>query len=168
MKIISIWRHAKAERPENYASDFERPLTERGHKDAARMAALIANLEPPVDLILSSPAARTAQTVQALITQLNGAIDPLWNETIYLAAAETLLALLKAMPEEINHVVMVGHNPGLEELASGLCGSAPEDVFVRLPTAALAHVMIDTDHWSTVRWGGSQLKLLITPKALKF
>lgn len=168
MKTISIWRHAKAERPENYASDFERPLTERGQKDAARMAALIAHLDPPIDLILSSPAARTAQTVQALTTQLDGAIDPIWNEAIYLAAADMLLALLKALPEETSHVVIVGHNPGLEELASGLCGSAPEDVFVRMPTAALAHVVIDTEHWSTLRWGGSALKLLITPKALKY
>jgi phosphohistidine phosphatase len=168
VKYISIWRHAKAERPENYASDFERPLTERGHKDAARMAALVAHLEPSIDLILSSPAARTAQTVQALTAQIDGAIDPLWNESIYLAAADTLLALLKALPEETQHVVIVGHNPGFEELASGLCGSTPEDVFVRLPTAAVAHVVIDTEHWSMVRWGGGQLKLLVTPKVLKY
>lgn len=168
MKTISIWRHAKAERPENYASDFERPLTERGQKDAVRMATLLAHLDPPIDLILSSPAARTAQTVQVLTAQLDGTIDPLWNEAIYLAAADTLLALLKALSEETRHVVIVGHNPGLEELASGLCGSAPEDVFLRMPTAALAQIVIDTEHWSTLRWGGSQLKLLVTPKALKY
>lgn len=168
MKYISIWRHAKAERPEHYASDFERPLTERGVKDAVRMSALIAHLEPPIDLILSSPSARTAQTVQALSAQISGAIDPLWNETIYLATADTLLSLLKAQPEDIQHVVLVGHNPGLEELASGLCGSAPEDVFVRMPTAAAAHVVIDAEHWSMLRWGCGQLKLLVTPKALKY
>lgn len=167
MKYISIWRHAKAERPEYYSSDFERPLTERGLKDAARMSALIAHLEPTVDLILSSPSARTAQTVQALSAQIKGAIDPLWNEAIYLATADTLLSLLKALPENVRHVVLVGHNPGLEELASGLCGSAPEDVFVRMPTAALAHVVIEAEHWSMLRWGGGQLKLLVTPKALK-
>jgi len=168
MKYISIWRHAKAERPEHYASDFERPLTERGIKDAARMAVLIAHLEPTIDLILGSPSARTAQTVQALTEQCDGAIEPLWNEAIYLATADTLLSILKALPEHSRHIVLVGHNPGLEELASGLCGAAPEDVFVRMPTAAVAHVVIEAEHWSTLRWGGAQLKLLITPKALRY
>lgn len=168
MKHISIWRHAKAERPDRYASDFERPLTERGRKDAVHMAALIANLEPAIDLILASPASRTAQTVQALTARLDGALEPRWNETIYLATADMLLSILKALSEDARHVVLVGHNPGLEELTSGLCGSTPEDVFVRMPTAAVAHVVIDAEHWSAVRWGGGQLKLLVTPKALKY
>ena len=64
-------------------------------------------------------------------------------------------------------VVLVGHNPGMEELASGLCGATPEDVFVRMPTAALAHVAIDASHWSMVRWGAGQLRLLLTPKVLR-
>ena len=167
MKYISIWRHAKAERPEKYASDFERPLTERGHKDAVRIGEILAHLTPAVDLIVGSPSSRTAQTVQALVKLLDNTLDPLWNESIYLATADTLLALLKGLPEDAQHVVVVGHNPGLEELASGLCGSTPEDAFVRMPTAALAHVEIDVPHWSMVRWGGGQLKLLVTPKVLK-
>ena len=82
-------------------------------------------------------------------------------------AAETLLALVKALPDNATHAVLVGHNPGMEELASGLCGSAPEDVFVHMPTAALAHVAIDVPHWSMVRWGAAELRLRGTPKALK-
>ncbi|HQY94891.1 histidine phosphatase family protein [Caldilinea sp.] len=167
MKTISIWRHAKAERPELYANDYDRPLTERGVKDAARMGAVIMRLDPAIDLIIGSPAARTAQTVQSLVTLLDGAIDPLWNAAAYLAAADTLLEMVKALPDDAQHVVLVGHNPGMEELASGLCGSTPEDVFVRMPTAALAHVSIDVSHWSMVRWGAGQLKLLLTPKILR-
>lgn len=167
MKYISIWRHAKAERPELYASDYDRPLTERGIKDAARVGAVLVRIEPTVDLVVGSPAARTAQTVQALIALLEGASDPQWNAAVYLASAETLLALLKALPDTAQHVVLVGHNPGMEELASGLCGVAPEDVFVRMPTGALAHIEIDVSHWSMMRWGGAQLKLLLTPKVLR-
>jgi len=167
MKYISIWRHAKADRPELYANDYDRPLTERGQRDAARMGALLVRIEPALDLIISSPAARTAQTVQALVAQLNGAIEPQWHAAAYLAAADTLLEMIKALPEEVQHVVLVGHNPGMEELASGLCGATPEDVFVRMPTAALAHVAIDASHWSMVRWGAGQLRLLLTPKVLR-
>ena len=98
---------------------------------------------------------------------LEGASDPQWNAAVYLAAADTLRGLLKVLPDTAQHVVLVGHNPGMEELASGLCGAAPEDVFVRMPTAALAHIEIDVSHWSMVRWGGGQLKLLLTPKVLR-
>lgn len=167
MKHISIWRHAKAERPDLYASDFDRPLTERGLKDAARVGQVIVRLEPATDLIISSPAARTAQTARALVALLSGAIDPRWHDAVYLAAADTLLGIIKTLPEEVQHVVLVGHNPGMEELASGLCGSTPEDVFVRLPTAALAHVVVDASHWSMVRWGAGELQLLLTPRVLR-
>lgn len=167
MKYISIWRHAKAERPEAYPNDYERPLTERGQRDAQRMSAVLARLEPAIDLIVSSPAARTAQTTQVLVAQLHGAIDPQWHAAAYLAAADTLLEMLKALPDAASHVVIVGHNPGMEELASGLCGASPEDVFVRLPTAALAHVVVEASHWSMVRWGAGQLRLLLTPKILR-
>jgi phosphohistidine phosphatase len=167
MKYISIWRHAKAERPEAFSNDYERPLTERGQRDAQRMSAVLARLEPAIDLIISSPAARTAQTTQVLVTQLNGAVDPQWHAAAYLATADTLLEMITALPEAAAHVVIVGHNPGMEELVSGLCGATPEDVFVRLPTAALAHVVIEASHWSMVRWGAGQLKLLLPPKVLR-
>lgn len=167
MKYLSIWRHAKAERPEQYQNDFDRPLADRGLRDAARMAALIAALEPGVDRILSSPAARTAQTVQKLLEALGGRLEPVWDATLYLAPATTLLSILKTLPEDVGHLVLVGHNPGLEELASGLCGTGPADSFVRMPTATLAHLTVDTNRWHSLRWGGSQLKLLIPPKAFE-
>lgn len=167
MKYLSIWRHAKAERPEGYASDFERPLTERGHKDAGLMGALLLRVQPGIDLVLSSPSARTAQTTQHLLEMAEIQADPQWHASIYLASAETLMDLVRALPESAQHVVFVGHNPGMEELASGLCGSTPEDVFVHMPTAALAHVAIDISHWSMVRWGAAELRLLVTPKAIK-
>ena len=69
MKTLSIVRHAKAERPEGYPSDFVRPLTPRGHKDATRLGALLAGLEPKVDCILSSPATRAAQTTDRLAAE---------------------------------------------------------------------------------------------------
>ena len=119
MKVLSILRHAKAERPEGYPNDFSRPLTTRGHKDGARMGAFLAGMEPAVDCILSSPAARAAQTAEHIAAELSYTKTVGWEAGIYLANADTLLELLRRAPEEAEHVVLIGHNPGLEELADG-------------------------------------------------
>lgn len=168
MKTLSIVRHAKAERPEPYPNDAARPLTARGQKDAARLGVLLANLEPKVDCILSSPAARAAQTTDRLAAQLDlpNSITT-WEDTIYLAGADTLLELLRCAPEEAQHIVLVGHNPGLEELAAGLCSGAPDNSVLTLLTATLAHFDLDVTRWNQLRWGAGQLKLLIPAKVLK-
>ncbi|MBW7886274.1 MAG: histidine phosphatase family protein, partial [Caldilineaceae bacterium] len=93
--------------------------------------------------------------------------DVRWHDEIYLTDAGELLTLLKKVPDGAEHVLLVGHNPGIEGLASGLCGGQPEEVFVRMPTGTLAFVELDISQWSALRWGGGQLKLLISPKSLK-
>jgi phosphohistidine phosphatase len=167
MRVLSIVRHAKAERPEGYASDHVRPLTARGHKDAARIGALLACLEPAVDCILSSPATRAAQTADRVAAALGYARSVAWENGVYLASAETLLDLLRRAPEEAQHVVLIGHNPGLEELAAGLCSGAPDNSVLTLITGSLAHFDLDISRWSQLRWGAGQLKVLVAAKLLK-
>jgi phosphohistidine phosphatase len=167
MRVLSIVRHAKAERPEGYSSDHARPLTTRGHKDAARIGTLLADLEPKVDCILSSPAARAAQTADRVAAALDYAKSVAWEDGIYLASADTLLELLRRAPEEAQHVVLIGHNPGLEELAAGLCSGAPDNSVLTLVTATLAHFDLDISRWNQLRWGAGQLKLLVAAKLLK-
>jgi phosphohistidine phosphatase len=167
MKVLSILRHAKAERPEGYPNDFSRPLTTRGHKDAARMGAFLASMEPAVDFILSSPAARAAQTADHIAAELGHAKTVGWEAGIYLASADTLLELLRRAPEEAEHLLLIGHNPGLEELAAGLCSGASDNSVLTLVTATLAHFELDIARWSQIRWGAGQLRLLVPAKALK-
>ena len=167
MKTVSIVRHAKADKPEGYPSDYERPLTPRGHKDAENIAAVLARLTPPVDCLLSSPAARAAQTSDYLAAVLGETQPVQWNESIYLATAETLLEILKQLPDELNHVVLVGHNPGMERLVSGLCGGSPDNNVIAMPTAALAHLTVDITRWSQLRWGIGELRLLLPPKIVR-
>lgn len=166
MKALTILRHAKAERPEVYPSDFDRPLTPRGQKDAERMAGVIAGLTPPVDAIISSTAVRAAQTASIVAEVLNLETPPQWAEDAYLAAAESLLALLREAPKDAEHIVLVGHNPGMEELAALLCTGATDGVILRLPTAGLAHLVVDIGRWSQIRAGGAELRLLTAPKML--
>ena len=167
MKVLSIVRHAKAERPEGFPTDFTRPLTQRGLKDAARLGALLAGLEPTVDCILSSPAARAAHTADRLAAELGYANSVTWEDSIYLASADTLLDLLRRAPEEAEHLVLIGHNPGLEQLAAGLCSGAPDNSVLTLITATVAHFDLDISRWTQLRWGAGQLKLLIAAKHLK-
>jgi phosphohistidine phosphatase len=167
MKVLSIVRHAKAERPESFPNDFSRPLTARGHKDAARLGAFLASVEPPVDCILSSPAARSAQTADRVAAELGYAKTIAWEQGIYLASAESLMELLRHAPDEAQHVVIIGHNPGLEELAAGLCSGAPDSSVLTLVTATLAHLELDIARWSQLRWGAGQLRLLVPAKMLK-
>jgi phosphohistidine phosphatase len=167
MKVLSIVRHAKAERPETYPSDFVRPLTSRGHKDAARLGGLLAELQPPVDYILSSPAARAAQTADRLAAALSFTGSVAWEDSIYLASADTLLEVLRRAPEDAQHLVLIGHNPGLEELAAGLCSGAPDNSVLTLITATVAHFDLDITRWNQLRWGAGQLKLLLAAKLLK-
>jgi phosphohistidine phosphatase len=167
MKVLSIVRHAKAERPESYPNDFSRPLAGRGHKDAARLGAFLGSLEPSVDCILSSPAARAAQTADHIVAALGRTSTVTWEAGAYLANADTLLDLLRRAPEDAAHVVLIGHNPGLEELAAGLCTGAPDNSLLTLVTATAAHMELDIGRWSQLRWGAGRLRLLIPAKLLK-
>lgn len=168
MKTLTIVRHAKAAAPEEYDNDFDRPLTPRGFKDAKHMAEVLLKLEPPVDWIISSPAVRAHATAEQLATGLTFAKQNIaWSDAVYLADANTLLTVLSEAPQDIEHIALVGHNPGMEELVAGLCTGAPPHLNLTMPTAALAHLRLEIFWWNQIRWGCGQLQLLVTPKALK-
>lgn len=166
MKTLSIIRHAKAETASLTAADFHRPLTKRGAKDARRIGRLLAQVQPAVDWIIASPAARTRTTTAAIaeVVDYSGTLH--WEENAYLADAETWLRLLQAVPPEIEHVVVVGHNPGMADLVAGLTSGVPSRLNLHFPTAAVAHLQIEIFWWNQIRWGCGQLRMLVTPKYL--
>ena len=168
MKTLTIFRHAKAERPEAFPQDFDRPLTTRGRKDAERMGVVIAGLPPAVDCIISSTAVRAAQTASHLAALLDYANAPIWAANAYLATAEALLELLRDAPRDAEHVVIVGHNPGMEELAALLCTGATDGAILRLPTAGIAHPALDIGHGQQILASGSGLRRPAAPKLLPF
>jgi phosphohistidine phosphatase len=167
MKYLSIFRHAKAERAEDFAVDFERPLTSRGQKDTRHMAAILAGFEPPIDWLLSSPAQRTRDTTTIVTELLNYQRAVAWQDAIYEADAETLLALLTQVPIEMEHVLIVGHNPGMGELVSGLAAGAPSRLGINMPTAGLAHLTLEIFGWNQIRWGCGTLHCLLRPKLVR-
>ena len=178
MKILSILRHAKTERWLNMdgkvvRSDFERALTPRGHEDAVLIANALRKLEPAVDLIVSSTAVRARQTTEHIVTGLNVSdttadmLAPQWEDSVYGANETTLLQTLEQLPDEANHVVLVGHNPGVTYLTAGLLAGSSRQLSLDMPTAALAHLSLGIYHWPQIQWGCGQLHVLIKPKLLR-
>ena len=167
MKYLTVVRHGKAADPLRAAQDFDRALTERGEKDSKAAARMVANLQPPADWCISSPAVRARGTAATIADALGPLLHLQYEDAAYLASADTLLELLGKTPEEMEHVVLVGHNPGLEELVAGLCAGHALHVNLTMPTATVAHIELEAFRWDQLRWGCGKLKLLAPPKTCK-
>jgi phosphohistidine phosphatase len=167
VKHLTILRHAKAV-PANAAQpDFERPLAEKGPKQIRRVVPALHTIKTPVDRILVSPSLRTMETAAHFIETLALAQESITEKRIYEATPTTLLEILRDQPGTIQHVVLIGHNPGLAMLVSGLCSGDDARLNLHLPTAGLAHIELEVARWRQVRWGSGILRLLLAPKFLK-
>lgn len=167
MKMLSIIRHGKAELAEQAQNDFDRKLTKRGIKDTRRVTTAFHKSKIPIDWILSSSSARTRATAELLaeLTAFDGTIQ--WEDRGYLAEAETWIALLATIPSEVQHVALVGHNPGVSNLVSALTTGATARLNIHFPTAAIANLEMEIFWWNQIRLGCGQLRWLITPKVFQ-
>jgi phosphohistidine phosphatase len=164
MKQLTLLRHAKSVQDPTYAVDRERPLAERGRTDAEAMGRFFAQAEIIPDLIASSPAIRARQTAELLARTAGYEAGIRWDEAVYSAGPDALLSVVRGLPDQVDHALLVGHNPGFEELAALLIGT---ECGVTLPTSAAAHFEIDVDRWSEVCAGAGRLQWLVTPKLVK-
>ena len=147
MKTLLVLRHAKSSWDDSALHDHERPLNGRGEKDAPRMGQLARDEGLTPDLILSSDAVRARLTAAAMAEVIGGQI--LLDERLYLASAAEIIAALQSVvqrtvfQDSAATVMIVGHNPGLEELVAQLTGE-----WESLPTAALAQISLPIARWS--------------------
>ena len=155
MKSLTLFRHAKTERDSLTGRDIDRQLAERGQRDAARMGREIRDLGLDYDLLLSSPAARAVETASL------AGFSPRHDERIYDASAGELLAVVQEASDEAERLLMVGHNPGFERLASLLAGENLE-----MPTGSLIEMELPVDHWRDAGEGNGQLVRFLKPKEL--
>lgn len=168
MRRLMLLRHAKSDRPPGIA-DLDRPLNGRGRKAAPRMGAYLAaeNLQP--DHVVVSPSLRTRETWEPLREALRG-LDAQIVEAIYEAPAEALLQVIRSTPGTAASLLLIGHNPGLQDLATRLIGKGPRDLRNRLdlefPTAALAILDFDLDDWREVAPGTGRIERFVAPKDL--
>ena len=161
MRRLTLIRHAKSSWDDPALPDFERPLNARGERDAPEMARrLAAQLERPLKLI-SSPAVRARATAEAFAAALGlkpGVIA--FEPRLYETRADLLLRLVRALDDADAHVVLVGHNPALSELARTLADCP----FDELPTCAVATLRFDVPRWREVKPGRGTLERYRYPK----
>jgi phosphohistidine phosphatase len=165
---LILFRHAKSSWTDSGLGDFDRPLSERGEKAASRMAAYIAEQDLVPDLVLCSAARRARDTLDLVLPWTpEPRIDLV--KALYLAEVPTLLALVQDTPPETQKLMIIGHNPGLQNFALVLIGAdAPEarPIARKFPTAAVAVIRFDIADWTAVRPGGGRLASFMTPKQL--
>ena len=170
MKTIVLWRHAKSAWGNPGLADHERPLNGRGEGAAEAMATQIAGLEPRPDLILSSTAVRARQTLTPLLDRLVPAPPTSIEAGLYLASEDTLLDRLRALPDDVRAVVMIGHNDGLWLLAGDLPGKGPASALAgvrdKFPTGAVAVIQAPVEKWRDLELGKSTLVSLLKPRDL--
>jgi len=166
MKRLVIFRHAKAV-PHSAAPDFDRALNARGLEDARATGAYLATELLIPDLALVSPALRTRQTWEQAAAALSGTPVRL-EASIYDAETSTLLKLVRGIDDTVGCAILVGHNPGLAELAELLTGHGDRYAFARLqtkfPTSAVAVIDIPADSWAEAAPRCGRLDRFVTPE----
>jgi phosphohistidine phosphatase len=163
MKTLLILRHAKTQ-SDVPAGDHARELTERGHRNAMAMGAHIHNLIGTPDAIITSDATRARQTAEIVASAVDFAAPLTVEPRIYAADLDTLLAVVRRIPDKVRTAIIVGHNPGFEELAAALAGNPEHGV--RLPTSGLAVLEFGVERWDSVRAGTGRLREVTTPRTL--
>ncbi len=165
---LLVLRHAKSAWDTDAETDFERPLAKRGKKDAPRMGKWLRDHELVPDHVVCSPAERAKQTAVAVCKPLGLDKKTIhWDEHIYLGTTEALLEVLGDCPPAADRVMIVGHNPGLEDMVEYLCGvvDVPADGKL-LPTATVAHLEMP-DAWDTLAGGSARLMSITRPRSLE-
>jgi phosphohistidine phosphatase len=143
MKTLLLMRHAKSDWKESDLADHERPLNKRGQKDAPRMGSILAERELVPQRLLSSSAVRARQTAEAVVKTSGFQGEVTYLDRLYLAEADEYMAALHELPDSVERVMVIGHNPGLETLLQLLSGQIES-----LPTAVIAHLALPVQHWT--------------------
>ncbi|MHB8647784.1 MAG: SixA phosphatase family protein [Thermomicrobiales bacterium] len=163
MKTLLVLRHAKSDRSDTTRRDHDRPLAPRGEADAPRMGTALAALDLMPDRILTSTATRARETARLVAATIGyrGAMTE--AHELYAASVDTLLDRLRDAADE-KTLLLVGHNPGLEELICLLTGGGDAEPIVRLPTAGLACLALDIEEWQEIHEACGLLHWLLTPR----
>lgn len=170
MKQLLLLRHAKSSWDDPRLADFDRPLSGRGLKAAPLVGRELARRGWLPDLALVSPALRTRDTWRLVAAELPIGVPVEFTEALYEATAADILAAVGKASAATNSVLVLGHNPGLEEFARRLAGSQSDGSALsrleeKFPTAALARFVLDTN-WTDLAFGAARLTHCLRPKDL--
>lgn len=171
MHRLLLLRHAKAERSHSSGRDHDRVLAERGGADAARIGAYLVRHGFVPDQVLVSTAVRTRETWKRLATAFKQAPPADFDASIYEASPEAILKAIKDTGPDVGTLLVIGHNPGLQELAVTLVAAGDIETRQRLqadfPTSALAVISFALDDWSRLHPQAGRLEHFVTPQTLE-
>jgi phosphohistidine phosphatase len=159
MKKLFVLRHAKSSWADPDLADFDRPLNGRGVQAAPFMGSVIEKEGLSPDLILSSPAERAKTTAELVKKGGQLSADIRFEDRIYEASPQTLLQIASSVDADLDSVMFVGHNPGIEGFIRLLTG-----VHEPMPTAALAVIDLRIESWNQIAAGCGKLIQVIRPK----
>lgn len=171
MKTVLILRHAKSDWSHEGLADFDRPLAPRGKKDAPLMGNVLLDFDCVPERIISSPAERARQTSQ-LVAKACGYNDEIeWAPSFYGGGSEDLISVLQRVAEPVERVLLVGHNPTLEETIADLLvgpeASWDEILSLKLPTAGLVCLDFPITGWRNLTPGDAVLRWFLIPRLVK-
>jgi phosphohistidine phosphatase len=170
MKTLTLLRHAKSSWDSPGLKDFDRPLNARGREAARLVGCELSRRKMRFDLVLASPAMRVRETLEELADGFGNVLDVQFEQQIYLADPDTLLDLVRGLADDIESPLLVGHNPGLHELALQLSDGGAEDFRGRIagnyPTGALVEIELPVKHWSAAGDKPGMISALILPRDL--
>lgn len=159
---ILLIRHAKSSWDNPNLTDFDRPLAERGLRDAPVMANELAKHRIPIDLVIASPSVRTTQTLEYFRATLKIPQERIvWDSTVFHSSTENLLRILSALDDSVRHVVFVGHNPSMTDLSNALQSDTLID---NVPTCGIVHISGSWSSWKELRQQKGKLEFFLYPK----
>ncbi len=170
MKLLHLFRHAKSSWEGEGLDDHERPLAPRGEKAAAAMGRFFAAEGIRPELVLLSSSARTRATFELALARVRPRAKSRILRELYLASGAELMRRIRGLEDGLGEVMVIAHNPGMQELATQLLGSEAAEASRRLakkyPTAALATFAFEVDRWRRIKPGEGRLVRFVTPKEL--
>lgn len=176
MKTLYLLRHAKSSWGDPNLPDHDRPLNERGRRAAHTMARYMRKQRIQPGLVLASTAQRVSETLELLLPELDANPPVIRDRSLYLATPDQLLSRLRLASGNTSNILIIGHNPGIHELAVQLAGEVADDAArdardrmkAAFPTAALAVIRFaEAGLWRDVGYGKGELAAFTTPREVK-
>lgn len=171
MKTLTLLRHAKSSWDDPVERDFDRPLNARGRKAAVTVGRHMRGEQLSFDHVVASPALRIVETIEEVEAGYGSALAPAYDRRVYLASASSLLDVVHELPEGAQSALLIGHNPGLEDLILLLIPDRAGDLLrdlveEKFPTASLATLTFAVDDWAAIKAGGGALVRFTRPRDL--
>ena len=168
MRTVYLLRHGKSSWSEAALSDIDRPLAPRGERASRRIARYMRRQKIRPALVLCSPSLRTRQTLEGIRPSLGKSCAVELVPELYAATERELLERLRSIPNTIDSVLIIGHNPGLQRLGLVLAsrGGKLRRLEERFPTGALATLILGTENWDALVAGAGELVDYAVPREL--